>query len=60
MLDHYRPDAIAMKLHILSDLHTEFSGHDVRGTEQLLTAAPPIRWPDRRRDTLLVGSAFDR
>jgi Icc-related predicted phosphoesterase len=28
MLVHYQPDAVAMKIHILSDLHTEFSDFD--------------------------------
>lgn len=33
MLDHYQPDAVTMKLHILSDLHTEFSDFDPPETD---------------------------
>ncbi len=33
MLDHYQPDVAVMKLHILSDVHTEFSEFDPPETD---------------------------
>jgi Icc-related predicted phosphoesterase len=33
MLGHYQPNAVVMKLHILSDLHTEFSDFSPPGTD---------------------------
>jgi Icc-related predicted phosphoesterase len=33
MLGHYQPDVVAVKLHILSDIHTEFSDFDPSDTD---------------------------
>jgi hypothetical protein len=46
MFEHYQPVAVVMKLHILSDLHTEFSDFE-----------PPETDADV---VVLGGGAFDR
>jgi predicted phosphodiesterase len=60
MLDHYQPVAVVMKLHVLSDLHTEFSDFDPPETDaDVVVLAGDIgvgpggiewaadHWPDR-------------
>jgi len=56
MFDHYQPDPAVMKLHILSDLHTEFSDFDPPETDadviilagDIGVGSAGIQWAERQ------------